>query len=140
MPHRRVLSRPTFSGLSISQPSSSTAGAPQGGATTDNVCCANAGSATIVSIIATPSRFIRAPRSVARIEHSEIRDQLTKIAALSRMSLALHPGYKSTLLLRLQLCLVRSNERANFVRHIQQLKPLLLVERHRKAPHAVDRD
>src|SRR5215813_7479587 len=48
-------------------------------------------------------------------------------------------GY-CALLLRLQFCLVLRNEGADVLRHVQELQPLFLVERHRKAPHAVDRD
>src|SRR5262245_22573508 len=55
------------------------------------------------------------------------------------VSLSLNPSYE-LLLLRLQLRLVCRNECANVIRHVEQLQPLLLVERHRKASHAVDRD
>src|SRR5262244_1826884 len=48
--------------------------------------------------------------------------------------------YRCALFLRLQLPLVRSDEGANIVRHIEELEPLLFVEGHRKAAHAVDRD
>src|SRR5262245_17703854 len=53
---------------------------------------------------------------------------------------ATNARYRCALFLRLQLPLVRSDEGANIVRHIEELEPLLLVEGHRKAAHAVDRD
>src|SRR5689334_21218933 len=40
--------------------------------------------------------------------------------------------------LRFQFGFILRNERTNVVRHAQKLQPLLLVERHRKAPHSVD--
>jgi hypothetical protein len=43
-------------------------------------------------------------------------------------------------LLRLQLLLIRRNEGADFIRHVEEAEPLLLVQRHREASHAVDRD
>src|SRR4030095_9070491 len=42
--------------------------------------------------------------------------------------------------LRFQLRFVRGNEGADLVRHVQEPQPLLLVESHGKAPHAVDGD
>src|SRR5216684_1501181 len=57
---------------------------------------------------------------------------------------ALLPGPSSViaiqLLLRLQLRFVRSNERANVGRHVQQLQPLFFVQRHGKSSHPIDRD
>src|ERR1041384_2425639 len=42
--------------------------------------------------------------------------------------------------LRLQVGVVVADERADVVGHVEQLRPLLLVEGHREASEAVDRD
>lgn len=47
---------------------------------------------------------------------------------------------RHVLLLRLQLPLVRRDERADVVGHVEKPQPLLLVERHQKAARAVDRE
>src|SRR5438046_9930328 len=49
-------------------------------------------------------------------------------------------AYSEHSLLRLQLPLVRHNERPDVIGHPQELEPLLLVKRHRKTPHPIDRE
>src|SRR5687767_15126713 len=44
------------------------------------------------------------------------------------------------LLLRLELAVVRRDERPDLVGHVEQLRPLLLVERHGKSSEPVDRE
>src|SRR5215211_7496324 len=79
-----------------------------------------------------PSRWemsARASRAMTRIGEIEPR-------WAGRNGRPFHPSSE----LGLQFRLVRGNEGANFVGHIEQLEPLLLVERNRKAPETVHRD
>src|SRR5713101_418330 len=58
---------------------------------------------------------------------------------MSEVSAASH-AIRSRLWLGLQLGIVVLQERPNLVRHVEKLRPLLLVERDRKTTQPVDRD
>jgi len=47
---------------------------------------------------------------------------------------------RAALILRFQLRFVRSDERPNLIRHVQQLQPLFFVQGHGKTSHALNRD
>src|SRR5205814_2279610 len=68
-----------------------------------------------------------------------LRPRKTFTSSSSRSRSAIRPS-SALPTLRLQPRLVRGDERAQLVGEVEELEPLLLVERHREAPESVDGD
>src|SRR5262249_6242528 len=87
-----------------------------------------------------PSRFTRRTRKPRTRRAGRCRAGGRAWSASRISSRRRCPALLLLVALRLELCLVLLDVDSVLVGHVEQLRPLLLVERHREPPETVDRD